>query len=113
MFVDGGLEQTVSSRELLETAHGLAEKLAARGLRAGQPVVLTFLKPRELVSWFWACLVLGCVPVPLSPPSSLRALDADLDRLLKIDAALVRAVWLVDGALHAQLDAALNARGHA
>ncbi len=65
-----GTETVQSYRMLWDEAACVAAGLASAGLGPGDFVVLNLRASAELIVALWGCLLRGCVPVPLSPPSS-------------------------------------------
>ncbi|GAB3443219.1 MupA/Atu3671 family FMN-dependent luciferase-like monooxygenase [Actinophytocola sediminis] len=66
---DGTVRQTYP--QLLARARGLLGGLVDRGARPGDPVVLTDLPLPDFFATFWACLLGGLVPVPMTDSARL------------------------------------------
>lgn len=104
---DDNSESRLRYADLLAEAKDLAGSLAALGVGRGDPLVLQLLRPRDLLVFFWACLVRGAVAVPLSPPMSIRDGSEELAKLQAVHRALGRPRVVVDDVLHPFVSAAL------
>ena len=75
------LEQTYwSYPELLRRARCKAELLRATGRGKGHRIILHLQRGRELLEWFWGCVLVGAVPCVGTQQGSL----ADADELVRI-----------------------------
>ena len=79
-------ETTVSYAALLAGAEKLLGLLQARGLTAGDELVLLLKDNRRFVEMFWACLLGGIIPVPVATGIS----DEHRAKLFRIFAKLQR-----------------------
>ncbi|MGW4807279.1 AMP-binding protein [Kitasatospora sp. NPDC004272] len=61
-----GTESSLGYRELLDNAARILAGLRAGGARPGQTVVLQVGRDPELLAAFWACVLGGFVPMPVS-----------------------------------------------
>ncbi|SHI03395.1 non-ribosomal peptide synthase domain TIGR01720/amino acid adenylation domain-containing protein [Chryseolinea serpens] len=67
VFIEGsGTETFVSYRELYAKALSALYQLQTQGLRRGDEVILQLDSNRDFVVVFWACVLGGLIPVPLS-----------------------------------------------
>ncbi len=53
--------------ELRDDAIQLAAAMQSQGITAGDFIVLQLANSPDLLAAFWACIWLGCIPVPVSP----------------------------------------------
>jgi acyl-CoA synthetase (AMP-forming)/AMP-acid ligase II len=70
-FLDGAgrPREQYTYRTLLERSRRLAEHLAADvGVRNRERVLLAYTPGLECIAAFFACVLLGAVPVPVAPP---------------------------------------------
>ncbi|MDQ3205049.1 MAG: SDR family NAD(P)-dependent oxidoreductase, partial [Pseudomonadota bacterium] len=75
-----GVTQTYA--ELLEEATRVMAGLRDRGLRPGERVLLQLADSRRMLTGFWACVLCGLSPVPVSVPTSHDADDKDLAKIV-------------------------------
>ncbi|WP_189060641.1 non-ribosomal peptide synthetase [Longimycelium tulufanense] len=66
---------------LVDEALHLLGGLRTRGLRPGDTVALLLERLQDFVPAFWACVLGGFVPCPLTPPTDSSELPARLDHL--------------------------------
>lgn len=87
--------------ELLDQARRVLAALRARGVRPRQNVVLLLDRPQEFLTAFWACVLGGFVPCPMTP------LAGDPERwaaqLAHVDALLGRPLLIAGESAHAEL----------
>jgi len=76
--------QYKSWAELVRDGRRLAARLAARGVKKNEPVLLVFTTSFEFITSFFALMMLGAVPVPSYPPAMMEKLELALDRLAHI-----------------------------
>ena len=80
-FLDGGAEQVMTYRDLLAQAERTMAGLRAAGMKRGDTVIFQFDRNADFILAFWACLLGGFVPAPISvPPVS----DAGAPATLKL-----------------------------
>ncbi|WP_275900259.1 SDR family NAD(P)-dependent oxidoreductase [Pyxidicoccus trucidator] len=79
-----GRRETLTFAGLWDAALRMWGGLEARGVRAGDRVVLAVERPGDYVRGFWACTLGGVVPVPLALPSSLDRAHPGIARLLSV-----------------------------
>ncbi|HEY8145173.1 MAG TPA: fatty acyl-AMP ligase [Kofleriaceae bacterium] len=80
---EGGAEQHIGYRELYHRATRFSVALAARGVAAGDRVLIVLPTSLDFVACFFAVQLLKAVPVPAYPPIGLR-MKAGLERLAAI-----------------------------
>ncbi len=67
IYLDAGEKtETQTYPELLREAGAIAAGLQARGLTSGQKVIFQLESNREFIPAFWACMLGGYIPVPVS-----------------------------------------------
>lgn len=67
-FLEGSVrEEVLSYKDLYYHANNMLAYLQSAGMRAGQELVLQVENNRNFVVAFWACVLGGIIPVPLSP----------------------------------------------
>ena len=92
-FIEGEHEQrALSFRRLRQRAVGALGELQRRGLASGDTMILYLADNERFVEMFWACLLGGIVPVPLSPGAN----DEHWRKLLRVFAQLDRASVCID-----------------
>ncbi|MFC5703416.1 AMP-binding protein, partial [Cohnella faecalis] len=70
-FIRSASEQsTVSYRDLHREASLLLRHMQEAGLKPGNELVFQIEQNRVFLTWFWACMLGGIVPVPLTPGGS-------------------------------------------
>src|SRR5262245_15491370 len=69
---EGGAEKQVSYRQLYHQAVVMSANLAARGVAAGDRVLIVLPTSLEFVACFFAVQFLRAIPVPAYPPVGLR-----------------------------------------
>ncbi len=81
-YYDAGREVNwIAAGDLHRQATGLAAKLAADGLRQGDVCIIVLRSGESSALAFYACLLLGAVPLNLAPPV-LQGGYSDLGRIL-------------------------------
>jgi acyl-CoA synthetase (AMP-forming)/AMP-acid ligase II len=69
---DGRDQETLTAAQLAAAAQGVAQTLRARGIEAGERVVLVYPPSLDFIKAFLGCLILGVIPVPVYPPDPFR-----------------------------------------
>jgi len=87
---------SLSYAQLYQKSEGMLAALQQDGLKAGDTVLLVLSNPAELVPLFWACMLGGIIPVPLSILSLINIKSADIKRLLHIQQQLQSHLMVVD-----------------
>ena len=100
---------TLTAEEMLLHARRLAAGLRARGVRAGDRVVLSFDTSPEFLETFFACGLAGAVPCLVDLPSSKVSLDAWSERLRGKVVLLGARAMVIDGEFAPQAREALAA----
>jgi hypothetical protein len=67
--------------ELLEDAHQVLGGLRERGIGEGDKVIFQLRDNRSFLSAFWACVLGGIVPCPVSIPPSYRVANSGVQKL--------------------------------
>jgi len=75
---------TLSFRQALDLAQRGAAALQARGVEAGDRVLLMLPTGPSFLAAFHGCQLLGAVPVPVVPPTSLARMEDHLARIARI-----------------------------
>ncbi|OKP77111.1 hypothetical protein A3842_16865 [Paenibacillus sp. P3E] len=84
-FISGEFESVFCSYpELYESAMGTLHHLRMKGIGAGDEVILQLDNNREFLIVFWACLLGGIIPVPLSVGNN----EEHLAKVVRIAAVL-------------------------
>jgi acyl-CoA synthetase (AMP-forming)/AMP-acid ligase II len=81
---DDGPGEHRTYRELYHQARAVAAGLVARGVRAGDRVLLVLPTSFDFVTAFFGVGLVGAVPVPAYPPAVLERAGLALDRLVAI-----------------------------
>jgi amino acid adenylation domain-containing protein/non-ribosomal peptide synthase protein (TIGR01720 family) len=82
VFLDGAdAAVTLTYAELRESALRILGGLRAKGLVAGERVILQLATNRELVLVYWACILGGIVPVPIGVAPTYREPNATVSKL--------------------------------
>ncbi len=91
-----GTEQKETYAELLERATGVLGSLRNQGVEKGQPVMIQLNEPEHFVSVFWAALLGGMVPVPLSSLLTLGRGGNELGKTYRIYETLEQPLIVTD-----------------
>lgn len=83
-----GREHRLSYAELLDQASRVATHLRARGLGHGDEVIVHAAAAGDIFVGVWACVLLGVLPVPLTPATPYDAAGNPLWHLLGPDTML-------------------------
>lgn len=99
-FAEHGEEKFLSFAELNRQSRALGEKLAGRGLRKGDRVLMVVASQLEFIQLFLGAVRAGVTPVPIYPPliiSQFEAYLAGVERVLALTdaAALITSAPLV------------------
>lgn len=98
---------------VLADAEEVLAGLSAQGLKSGDKVILQLADSHEFLTAFWACVLGGMVPAPLSIASSYAASNATVQRLSNAWQLLERPLILAGDALIPGLRSALGLAGAA
>ncbi len=77
---DGGEEQAMTYRQLLQGAEDVAAGLQYAGLEPGQTAAIMLPTGRDYLLSFFGVLIAGGVPVPIYPPMRLAQIEDHLRR---------------------------------
>ncbi|MDQ2695198.1 MAG: AMP-binding protein, partial [Pseudomonadota bacterium] len=100
-----GTEQAQSYGELWDDARRILAGLRQRGLRPQDKVIFQLDRGQDFISAFWACVLGGFVPVPVSIAPTYQQRNAGLDKLGNAWALLGRPLVLAGADLAADLGA--------
>ncbi|WP_426749601.1 SDR family oxidoreductase [Myxococcus sp. Y35] len=103
-FIDvEGRRETLTFAALWDEALRAWGGLRARGVKAGDRVMLAMERPGDFVRGFWACTLGGVVPVPLALPASLERAQPGVARLASVSERLGAPLLLTDARAAAPL----------
>ena len=91
-----GTEQEESYSELLARATQVLGYLRDHGVQKGQPLMIQLNRPEDFVSVFWAALLGGMIPVPLSSLLTLGRGGNELGKTYRIYEALEQPLIVTD-----------------
>ncbi|WP_372422071.1 AMP-binding protein [Salinarimonas chemoclinalis] len=112
LFVDGaGAETALSYAALLEDAARVAAFLRTQGLAQGDELIVHCERPADLFAGIWAAILIGAIPLPLTPATPFDAPANPLWHLLGPGTMLSRRTVLASRAHVARMLPALAARG--
>ena len=74
-------ERFVSYKELKKRAIKRLSGLQKKGMKPNDYAILVLEENEEFIVTFWACILGGIIPAPLSYPTSLKVKNASLDKL--------------------------------
>lgn len=98
----------LSRREQCDEARRYAGGLRAEGVAAGDHVLLLLGDGRAFFSAFFACQLLGAVPVPLVPPWSRQRLEQHVERIRAVARLTAPRATIVDAQVRTVLSALLS-----
>lgn len=75
---------TLSFADALDLARRGAYHLRSRGVQPGDRVLLVLPTGPSFLAAFYGCQVLGAIPVPVVPPSSLARMDDHIARIARV-----------------------------
>lgn len=82
--------------EMLEKAVYCLGALQKSELKQDDFVMMSFQDNIDFVVAFWACVLGGFVPVPISPPSAFKGKNSSLEKLINVWNTLERPIMLCD-----------------
>ncbi|WP_030542851.1 AMP-binding protein [Streptomyces albus] len=111
-LVDGeGREHRMSYAELLDRASRVAAHLRARGLGHGDEVIVHAAAAGDIFTGVWACILIGVLPVPLTPATPYDAAGNPLWHLCGPDTMLTGRTILTTEAQRDATGPVLRRRG--
>ncbi|GGP99479.1 SDR family NAD(P)-dependent oxidoreductase [Streptomyces roseolilacinus] len=111
-LVDGeGREHRLTYAELLTEASRVAAHLRARGLGHGDEVIVHSAAAGDIFTGVWACILIGVLPVPLTPATPYDAAGNPLWHLLGPDTMLTGRTVLTTEAQKDATSRVLRRRG--
>ena len=87
MLNSEGFETETERRSTVEMAHEaleIADWLHKQGVKSSDRVVLVFFPGAEMLISWWACVLLGAIPLPVPPPLRLLSDLETLGALVKV-----------------------------
>lgn len=111
-------EEKLAYSSLYEHAQRLLHTLQLKGLKPGDQVLFQFKDPKFFVQSFWACLLGGMVPVPLTPATneefSLKVLNVwkqlDSGYVLTDHSSMIANLKKIDSANSAMIMQSIESR---
>jgi len=82
--------------EILEKAIYCLGELQKKSLQQDDFVMISFQDNIDFVVGFWACILGGFVPVPISPPSAFKGKNASLEKLINVWNTLEKPIMISD-----------------
>jgi acyl-CoA synthetase (AMP-forming)/AMP-acid ligase II len=95
LYAPGNLEAPavfLSYSDLLQRAQAKAEQLKTLGVQANKPLLIHFKRQVDSLEWFWACTLVGAIPV-MSTPFSNNA-DQRRSHILYLNSLLENPICL-------------------
>lgn len=92
-------EDRQSYADLAHEARCLAADMMAKGWKPGDRLIFVINDSRLFVTCFWACVLAGIVPAPLSPLPNQEANSMEADKILNV-MGILEAPVLMDSRLH-------------
>ncbi len=71
----------VNYAELLKSAMAIASGMKARGISAGDKVMIVLSKNEDIVTVLWACLISRAIPTILQPPVSFTEFNTPAEKI--------------------------------
>lgn len=111
MFDDTDQLRTLSAGELLSASAGAAQVMRDRGLRSGDPVIISLDTGPDLLAAFFGCALIGAVPAIAEPALTARRTAAWAARISHLAAAAGAKLLITEGGHAEQALAAAQASG--
>ncbi|AGF56697.1 acyl transferase domain-containing protein/acyl-CoA synthetase (AMP-forming)/AMP-acid ligase II/acyl carrier protein/NAD(P)-dependent dehydrogenase (short-subunit alcohol dehydrogenase family) [Clostridium saccharoperbutylacetonicum] len=92
-------EILLTYEEILEKAMYCLGSLQKNSLKQDDFVMMSFQDNIDFVVAFWACVLGGFVPVPISPPSAFKGKNASLEKLINVWNTLEKPIMLCDASM--------------
>lgn len=92
-------EILLTYEKILEKAVYCLGKLQENGLKQGDFAIISFQNNIDFVVGFWACILGGIIPAPITPPSSFKGKNASLEKLINVWNTLGKPVIINDAAM--------------
>lgn len=73
--ITGSNDEFISYQELLQRSLGLLYRIQHNGLLPRQEVIIFMENPMDLITSFWACVMGGFIPVPLTASTNMEHLN--------------------------------------
>jgi acyl transferase domain-containing protein/acyl-CoA synthetase (AMP-forming)/AMP-acid ligase II/acyl carrier protein/NAD(P)-dependent dehydrogenase (short-subunit alcohol dehydrogenase family) len=89
-------ESYLSYKQILEKAYLALGSLQENGVKKGSYVMLIIEENIDFVINFWACVLGGAIPIPLTHPSALTKGNSSVDKILNICESLEKPIIIVD-----------------
>ena len=89
-------EVFLTYKQILEKAINCLGKLQEYGLKQDDFAMLSFDNNIDFVVSFWACILGGIIPAPISPPSSFQGKNSTLEKLINVWHTLKEPILISD-----------------
>lgn len=99
LFIQNNDEVFLTYVQILDQALFCLGNLQKSGLKQGDFAILSFENNIDFVVSFWACIMGGIVPAPITPPSSFKGENASLEKLINVWNTLEKPVIISDEAM--------------
>ncbi|APC40563.1 type I polyketide synthase [Clostridium estertheticum] len=96
LFIQNNDEIFLTYEQLLEKAIYSLGKLQKSGLKRDDFAILSFENNIDFAVSFWACILGGIIPAPITPPSSFKEKNASLEKLINVWNTLKKPVIISD-----------------
>ncbi len=104
LLEESGGKEFAAYSSVLEEALKKLGGLQRKGIKKGEPVLLALRGSRDFITTFWACILGGIIPVPLAPPSSVKARNDHMDKICAVWKLTGRAGIITDSFLAEKCD---------
>jgi len=99
LFIQNNDEIFLTYEQILEKAICCLGELQENGLKQEDFAIISFENNIDFAVSFWACIIGGIIPVPITPPSSFNGKSASLEKLINVWNILERPVLISDSAM--------------
>lgn len=96
LFIQNNDEIFLTYEQILEKAIYCLGDLQEIGLKENDFAILSFENNIDFAVSFWACILGGIIPAPITPPSSFKGENASLEKLINVWNTLKRPVIISD-----------------
>ncbi|HWO18195.1 MAG TPA: AMP-binding protein [Kofleriaceae bacterium] len=107
----GLVERRLTFAELARECLRLSRALQREGVRRGARIVLSFAGDWSFIRTFYACQLLGAVPVPVIPPMNRAQVRSRIEQLREIARETQAQLLVTDRQLHTLMEGGLGAVG--
>ncbi|MBN2535366.1 MAG: amino acid adenylation domain-containing protein [Spirochaetales bacterium] len=81
---ENGLKTEQSYNQLSNDAKRFAGNLKRKGLGKGDKVIFQFSENIDFIRTFWGCVLIGVIPVPISPIMGYKNKNSDTEKLYNV-----------------------------